>query len=62
MRSREILETKIQIHKEMGQALLASRAYLTQTESVIEKESVRKRWEYVVLLLKKEAEISEEKN
>ena len=62
VRSREILETKIRIHKEMGQALLASRAYLTQTESVIEKESVRKRWEYVVLLLKKEAEISEEKN
>lgn len=62
VRSREILETKIQIHKEMGQALLASRAYLTQSESVIEKESVRKRWEYVVLLLKKEAEISEGKN
>ena len=62
VRSREILETKIQIHKEMGQALLASRAYLTQTESVIEKESVRKRWEYVVLLLKKETEISEGKN
>ena len=62
VRSREILETKIQIHKEMGQALLASRAYLAQTESVIEKESVRKRWEYVVLLLKKEAEISEGKN
>ena len=62
VRSREILETKIQIHKEMGQALLASRVYLTQTESVIEKESVRKRWEYVVLLLKKETEISEGKN
>ena len=60
VRSREILETKMRIHKEMGQALLSSWAYLTQKEEVMEKESVRTRWEYIILLLKKETEIMED--
>ena len=60
VRSREILDTKIRIHKEMGQALLASRAWLMQKNEILEEADVLKRWEYVILLLKKETESMEE--
>ena len=60
VRSREILDTKIRIHKEMGQALLASRAWLTQKDEMVEEAAVLKRWEYVTMLLKKETESMEE--
>ena len=62
VRSREILETKINIHKEMGQALLASRAYLMQDTSDLTEKEILKRWEYISLLLKKEVEPSGEQN
>lgn len=69
VKSRELLETKVNIHKEMGQALLASRAYLLENSSSgqtsfseqeylhhVEEQKILKRWESVVLLLRKEAE------
>lgn len=62
VRSREILDTKMCIHKEIGQALLASRAYIHQDIQSLTEEEILNRWKYVVLLLKKEAEPTEHKN
>lgn len=56
VRSRELLETKVHIHQKMGQALLASRAYLQNNEIDLTAEEILKRWEDVLLLLKKENE------
>ena len=56
VRSREILETKMRIHKEIGQALLASRVYISQKIPELTEQDILKRWESVVLVLKKEAE------
>ena len=56
VRSRELLETKMRIHKEIGQALLASRVYICQKVPELTEQDILKRWESVVLVLKKEAE------
>ena len=56
VRSKELLETKVRIHREMGQALMASRACLLQKIPDLSEEDIIKRWEAVILLLKKEAE------
>ena len=56
VRSREILEAKMRIHNEMGQALLASRSYLLQGSSPMRENDLLKQWECVIALLKKEAE------
>ena len=60
VRSRELLETKVHIHQKMGQALLVSKAYLHNNEVNLTAEEILKRWEDVLLLLKKENESTEE--
>ena len=62
VKSRELLETKVNIHREMGQALLASHAYLAHTSSDLAEKDILKRWESVVMLLKKEADPPEREN
>ena len=68
VRNREILDAKMKIHDEMGQALLAIRAWLLQKSSndlndeasmasrLESAQELLKRWEYVIALLKKEGE------
>ena len=53
---REILETKIRIHDEMGQVLLASRSWLLKEGTNVEKEALLERWRYVIALLRNEEE------
>ena len=57
VRSREILDTKIRIHKEIGQALFASRAYLMHNDLELSEKEIFKHWEYVARLLKKETSL-----
>ena len=56
VKSRELLETKVNIHREMGQALLASHAYLAHNAPDLTEKDILKRWESVIMLLKKEAD------
>lgn len=51
-RSRERLETKVRIHGEMGQALMATRRYLVDAESV---EAPLEQWKRSIAMLRKEA-------
>ena len=60
VREKEILETKMRIHRDMGQALLASRAYLLEKSSGFSEKEIMKQWQYVTALLKKEAEPRED--
>ena len=62
VRNKEILEAKMRIHNEMGQALLSSRSYLLQESSVLQEADILKQWNYVVALLKKESETKNPKN
>ena len=55
VRSREILEMKIQIHNEIGQALLATRAWLQSQEDGGEAR-LFKQWEAIIALMRAEAE------
>lgn len=43
VRSRELLETKMRIHKEIGQALLASRVYICQKVPELTEQDILKR-------------------
>lgn len=51
-RSRERLETKVRIHGELGQALMATRRYLMDAESV---EAPLEQWKRSIAMLRKEA-------
>lgn len=62
VRNREILDMKVRIHKEIGQALMASRVYLKQNAGGITEKELLKRWESVLLLMRKEAEPQEEQD
>lgn len=74
VRNREILEAKMKIHDEMGQALLATRAWLLHKPSgdMTDKafanfyfelaQEILKRWEYVIALLQKEGEVGNGRN
>ena len=55
VRSREILEMKMQIHNEIGQALLATRAWLQSQEDGGESR-LFKQWEAIIALMRAEAE------
>ena len=55
VRSREVLEAKMRIHNEVGQALLASRSYLLHEAAPLQEADILKRWKYIVALLKKES-------
>ncbi|MGN8631723.1 hypothetical protein ACTNEW_09135 [Blautia sp. HCP3S3_G3] len=55
VRSREVLETKMRIHNEIGQALLASRSYLLHEAAPLQEKDILKRWNYIVALLKQES-------
>ena len=55
VRSREILEMKIQIHNEIGQALLATRAWL-QSQGDDGEVHLFKQWEAITELMRAEAE------
>lgn len=55
VRSREILDAKMQIHNEMGRALLATRAWLGQNSDREHAHALWKQWEYVTALLRAEA-------
>ena len=56
VRSREILEAKMRIHNEMGQALLATRSCLLQGFAPLQEKDILKHWQYVIALLKKKSE------
>lgn len=56
VRSRKVLETKTQIHNEMGRALLLTRAYLKQDGQTRNEQEIRAYWKYIIALLKKETE------
>ena len=56
-RSQERLELKARIHRQLGQALLATRRYLSEPES---NEPPMDIWKQSVMLLSKEAQIVEE--
>ena len=60
VKSREVLEAKMQIHKKMGQALLLSRAFLLQNDGKITSSEVLNKWKYVTMFLKKEIQMPEE--
>ena len=60
VKSREVLEAKMQIHKKMGQALLLSRAFLLQNDGKITSSEVLNKWKYVTMYLKKEIQMPEE--
>lgn len=74
VRNREILEAKMKIHDEMGQALLATRAWLLHRPSgdMTDKtfmnfhlepaQEILKKWEYVIALLQKEGEVGKSPN
>ncbi len=51
-RSRERLETKVRIHGELGQALMATRRYLMDADSV---EAPLEQWKRSIAMLRKEA-------
>jgi hypothetical protein len=51
-RYRERLETKVRIHGEMGQALMATRRYLVDAESV---DAPLEQWKRSIAMLRKEA-------
>ena len=55
VKSREVLEAKMRIHNEIGQALLASRSYLLHEAAPLQEADILKRWDYIVSLLKKES-------
>lgn len=57
VRSREILDAKIRIHKEIGQTLFTSRAYLIHNDLDLSEEEIFTQWEYIVRLLKKETSL-----
>lgn len=54
-RSKERLEIKVHIHRELGQTLLASRRYLLDEEDVY--ESPIEQWQKNIAILRKEAEL-----
>ena len=56
IREEEILATKVQIHAEMGNALLATRYYLNNQKDKEQAEALIKTWNYNVSLLYNEAE------
>lgn len=62
VRNCEILDMKVRIHKEIGQALMASRVYLKQNAGGITEKELLKRWESVLLLMRKEAEPQEQQD
>ena len=56
IREEEVLATKVQIHAEMGNALLATRYYLNNQKDKEQAEALIKTWNYNVSLLYNEAE------
>ena len=58
-RSRERLETKTKIHRQLGQTLMASRRYLTEKEII---EPPFEAWKQSIMLLSREAELKVDEN
>lgn len=51
---KELLEAKIRVHDDVGQALLAFRSYLAQEQEKRNRNDLLLLWRYVILVMKKE--------
>lgn len=55
-RSRELLDTKVRIHDDFGQALLATRYLLSQDGAGMAQDRLLEQWRRIVSVLRREAE------